>query len=189
MNVNDRRSVGAQLNHWLALNVVVAYEDFASGNHALNIVNRLFPGWGQSALCSTQNVWKFDLLEIAKLREVAAVEAARADMVVISAHDPKALPTAVKRWMELWTKKRENNPGALVVLIDGVKKRGSRDYWAESYLQMCAIRAGMDIFIQRRNEESVFAGSKANTGLKNGMLSSPALGKIITGVPWQAGNN
>lgn len=187
MNLNRGHSDRPHLNNRLAFNVVVAYEDFSTGNNALSIVNRLFPGWGQSPSFSTQNVWKFDLLEIAKFRDMAATEAAEADMVVISTHDPKSLPTAVKRWMELWTDKRRENSGALVVLIDGVKEPGVWDLWAESYLQMCAARAGMDIFIQRKNERG---GQQENNSSPNlNKLLTPTLGKIITGVPWQAADN
>jgi hypothetical protein len=189
MNLNDRLPGGEQLNHRLTFNVVIAYEDFITGNHALNIVNRLFPGWGQSPSFSTQNVWRFDLLEITKFRETAAAEAANADMVLISAHDPKSLPTAVKRWLEVWIKNRAQNPGAFVVLVDDTRRQGMRELWAESYLQMCAIRAGMDFFIQRADGHRGRKRGDRGGELETDLPSAAALAKIISSVDWRAEHN
>jgi hypothetical protein len=172
------------LNPQLSFNVVIAYEDFSTGTHALNVCNRIFPGCSKPPSFSTHNVWRFDLLEIAKFRDLAATKAANADMIIISARAPGELPTAVKRWIELWAKKRKNEPGALVVLLAGAKKRGTADLRAEAYLQDCAARAGMDIFIQR---EKARHGLPAEDGadFEDSLLPPALLEKMITGVPWR----
>jgi hypothetical protein len=189
MNLNFRPSNLAQSNPRLSVNVIVAYEDFSTGNHALNIFERLFPGLGQPPLFSTHNVWKFDLLEIAKFREIAAREAAAADIILISAHGPGELPTTVKRWMELWITQRHSDPGALVVLLDGIKKPGLEDLRAEAYLRDCAIRAGMDFFIQREKQRQKRSKDDPRLNLEKELMPAAALEKIITGVPWRAEYN
>lgn len=132
-----------------AFSVLVAYEDFATGTHALNIFDRLFPGSSELSRFSTQNVWKFDLLEIAKFREMAASEAAYADMIIISMHGRAGLPRAVKRWMDTWVLKRKYDTGALVVLLDSTKReRGVAGIEMETYLSKCAFRAEMDLFLE-----------------------------------------
>jgi hypothetical protein len=132
-----------------AFSVLVAYEDFATGNHALRMFERLFPEGGGLSRFTTRNVWKFDLLEIAKFREMAAEEAAGADMVILSLHGKDGLPRAVKRWMDMWVLKRVHDTGALVVLLDSTKReRGIPGIQMETYLQTCAFRAGMDFFLE-----------------------------------------
>ena len=129
--------------------VLVAYEDFATGNHALRMFERIFPASSGLSRFTTQNVWKFDLLEIAKFQEMAAEEAASADMIILSLHGKSGLPRAVKRWMDTWVLKRKYDTGALVVLMDSTKReRGIAGIQMETYLQTCAFRAEMDFFLE-----------------------------------------
>jgi len=157
--------------------VLVAYEDFATGNHALTMFQRLFPEGGGLSRFTTQNVWKFDLLEIAKSQEMAAEEAAGADMIILSLHGKSGLPRAVKRWMDTWVLKRKYDTGALVVLMDSTKReRGIAGIQMETYLQTCAFRAEMDLFLEGVTDES-FAGGKITADEEN--LPAPSFRKIL----------
>jgi hypothetical protein len=133
----------------IELNVVLAYEDFSTGMHALRTFDHLFLGRHQAPQLNMQNVWKFDLLGIKKLREIAVSEAVHADMVIISAHGSGDLPADVKRWIEGWVGERQPGPGAFVILLDDTDRDASGQLAVEAYLEDCAAQAGMDYFIQK----------------------------------------
>ena len=65
-----------------ALEVVLACEDFAAGMHALCAFDRHFPANDSKQSPGAQSVWKFELLGITSLREVATAEAAALQMVI-----------------------------------------------------------------------------------------------------------
>jgi hypothetical protein len=133
----------------VSLNVVLAYEDFPTGLHALHTFDLLFLKDNERLQFDTRNVWKFDLLGISRLRQIAAAEAAGADLVIVSAHGPDELPPTVKRWMEDWVGARPACPGALVVMLDGAGSDLPARFAMESFFESCARRAGMDYFIQK----------------------------------------
>jgi hypothetical protein len=130
-----------------ALDVVLACEDFAAGMHALGTFDKLFPVGDSGRLPDAQSawksVWKFELLEITCLRDDAAAESAGAQMVIISAHAPGELPSAVKRWFETWIKNRTIDGGALVLLLDDAGADVHRQFPVEAYLEKHAAGAGM----------------------------------------------
>ncbi len=133
----------------IELNVMLAYQDFSTGMHALRTFEHLFVNGRHAPQLKTQNVWKFDLLGIRKLREIAVAEAAVADMVIISVHGPGELPNGVKEWIEGWVMERQPGPGALVMLMDDSDAEAPEQLAVEAYLQACAAHAGMDCFINR----------------------------------------
>src|SRR5258706_2790481 len=82
------------------LNVVIAYEDFETGKQGKKTCDVLAENLGDGCKLSSQ-MWKFDVLGIPKLREMAAKDAAQADIVMISCHGHYDLPIEVKAWIEL----------------------------------------------------------------------------------------
>lgn len=189
MNLKQRLWDEINVNSRSFFNLLVTYEDFSTGNLALSVFDRIFPGFNPVFAFSTRNVWKFDLLEIAPFREMAALEAAHADMIIISAHATAELPAAVKRWMEAWIKKRNSEPGALVILLEGHRQRGMLDDRMEAYLQTCALRGGMDLFVQRLGSHHRPRASYDGTDLEKEALPPAMLKKIITDVQWRTKNN
>src|SRR5947209_17488715 len=97
-------------------NVVIAYEDFESGKQAKATYDFLVENLGTNCRFSSQ-MWKFDVLGIPKLREMAAKDAAGADIVIVSCHGSNDLPVEVKAWIELWMADQSNTI-ALVALFD-----------------------------------------------------------------------
>src|ERR1041384_5188943 len=89
------------------LNVVIAYEDFETGKRAKKTCDFLAQNLGDDCRLSHQ-MWKFDVLGIPKLREMAAKDAAQADMVIISCHGSNELPIELKAWIELWLAEKSN---------------------------------------------------------------------------------
>ena len=54
-----------------ALNVVIAYEDLETGKRAMKTYDYLVEHLGDQCLFANQ-MWKFDVLAVAKLKEIAA---------------------------------------------------------------------------------------------------------------------
>jgi len=86
------------------LNVVIAYEDLETGKRAKRIHDFLVENLGHDCQFTNQ-MWKFELLGIPKLREMAAQDAMMADIVIISCHGAE-LPSDFKAWVELWAADR-----------------------------------------------------------------------------------
>src|SRR5262245_57788797 len=76
-------------------NVVIAYEDFETGKNAKKTYDFLVEHLGHECEFSNQ-MWKFDVLALPKLKEMAARDAADADIIIISAHGTSELPPEVK---------------------------------------------------------------------------------------------
>jgi len=124
------------------LNVMIAYEDFETGKHAKKTYDFLAANLPPDCRLSNQ-MWKFDVLSIPKLREMAGCDAARADIVLVSSHGGQ-LPAVVKEWVEMWV--HEEPVGlALVALFDCDPEASEV---ARQYLSEVARRAGMEFFAQ-----------------------------------------
>src|ERR1041385_735669 len=84
-----------------SFSVVIAYEDFDTGKHAKKIYDYLAEHL-KHEIQFTHQMWKFDVLAVSKLREMAAKDAVRADIIIVSAHGGADLPSEVKAWTEQW---------------------------------------------------------------------------------------
>lgn len=125
-----------------ALNVVIAYEDLETGKRAMKTYEYMVEQLGAQCLFSNQ-MWKFDVLAVPKLREIAAKDAAAAELILISAHEGKQLPREVKAWIDLWLS-YNTQASALV----GLFGRESVETPVRSYLAGVARRAGIEFFAQ-----------------------------------------
>src|SRR4051812_21678448 len=125
-----------------ALNVVIAYEDLETGKRAMKTYEYMVQQLGDQCLFANQ-MWKFDVLAVPKLKEIAAKDAAAAEIIIVSAHEGRELPAEVKAWIEMWLAyKRET--GALVALFDG----DAAENPARTYLAEVARRAKIEFFCQ-----------------------------------------
>jgi len=125
-----------------ALNVVIAYEDLETGKRAMKTYDYLVEHLGDQCLFANQ-MWKFDVLSVSKLREIAAKDAAAADIIMIAAHEGNQLPREVKAWIEQWLSYK-THASALVGLF-GVE---SVDNPVRDYLAGIAKRAKIEFFCQ-----------------------------------------
>jgi hypothetical protein len=132
-----------------SLNVAVAYEDYSAGVHAMRTFQGLFDANERPFQFDMRNAWKFDFLRITELREAAITETVRADLIIVSTHTARDLPATVKWWIETALKRREGDPGALVLLYDENRYDGSMQPPAEAYLTHCAQKGGLDFFVKR----------------------------------------
>jgi hypothetical protein len=129
-------------------NVVIAYEDFETGKHAKKTYDFLTEHLAKECNFASQ-MWKFDVLGIPKLREMAARDASSADIIVISCHGTTDLPADVKAWIELWLAE-DTHPIALVALFDDPPITAATEALRE-YLSQVAVRGNMEFFAQPDN--------------------------------------
>ncbi len=134
------------------LNVVIAYEDLETGKRAKKIYDFLVENLGHDCQFTNQ-MWKFELLGIPKLREMAAQDAMMADIVIISCHGAE-LPSDFKAWVELWAAE-PNHPIALVALFD--YDNHPRVAEARSYLADVARRGFFSLQRNSSIEEQTFS--------------------------------
>jgi hypothetical protein len=153
-------------------NVVIAYEDFESGKHAKRTYDYLAEHLGQDCQFSNQ-MWKFDVLTIPKLRQLACADAAAADIVVVSCQGDE-LPDHVKLWVESWLAKA-GKPWALVALFDRFRDEPQKTQAVRSYLAAAAQRGGMEYFAQPdRRSVGERRGERLDISLNQKALSTLA---------------
>ena len=129
-----------------SFNVVIAYEDFETGKQAKRTFDVLVEQLKNDCRFANQ-MWKFDVLSIPKLREMAAKDAATADIVIISCRARSELPPEVKAWIELWLAEK-NHAIALVALLDNSPGLTLESANLRRYLSAVAVRGGMEFFAQ-----------------------------------------
>lgn len=126
-------------------NVLIAYEDFETGKHAKETYDFLAQNLGGECQLTSQ-MWKFDVLSIPKLREIAVRDAALADIILISSHgDP--LPGHVLKWAESWSMEG-TQALALVALFDRPEGQTGSVKSVREYLADLAKRGQMEFFAQ-----------------------------------------
>jgi hypothetical protein len=129
-----------------SFNVVIAYEDFDTGKSARRTYDYLSHHLGPD--CQFNNeMWKFDVLGIPRLREVAAKDVRTADIIIISCHGAAPLPQELKSWIELWLSE-EPTSIALVALLDSSAEISPRAKEILDYLADVAKRGNMEFFAQ-----------------------------------------
>jgi hypothetical protein len=99
------------------LKALVTYEDAVVGNRVLAMLNSVARGVETSGrlLCS---LWRFHFLGDHSLLEMAAAEAAGADIIIIALPGEAQLPFEVSEWISLWLPFRHERPKALVAFAD-----------------------------------------------------------------------
>jgi hypothetical protein len=143
-----------------SFDVVIAYEDFETGKHARKTYEFLVENLGHDCRFTNQ-MWKFDVLRIPKLREMAAKDAADADIIIVSSHGDDDLPAEVKQWIDMWVGER-GNALALVALFDRAEDRREKARSVRAYLAQVARQGRMEFFAQpddwpgRRGESDPF---------------------------------
>lgn len=152
-------------------NVVIAYEDFETGKHAKHTYDFLVEHLGRESQFTNQ-MWKFDILRIPKLREIATKDALDADIIIVSSRGDDDLPAPVKSWIESWL----TEPGhalALVALFSGPREEAPARRCIRAYLAAAARRGKMEFFAQpddwpgRENQrESFILQRNADLGQK-----------------------
>lgn len=128
-----------------AFNVLIAYQDFETGKHAKKTYDFLHKNLGRECNLTNQ-MWKFDVLGIPKLREIAVKDAAHADIIIISSHGD-ALPAPVIKWIESWLM-QGTSALALVALFEKGENSNGTSPEVRTYFADVARRGAMEFFAQ-----------------------------------------
>jgi hypothetical protein len=128
------------------LNVLLVYEDLGTGLRARWAFEQTARQLEGEAGFNV-NLWKFDLLREPVLFQRAVNDAAKADIVFLSAHGHGVLPVAVDLWLKRWLERRGGEPCALVVLLDDVAGDNATADQALQALQATALAGGVQVFL------------------------------------------
>jgi hypothetical protein len=143
-------------------NVVIAYEDFDTGRNARRTYDFLAEQLGRDCEFATQ-MWKFDVLGIPRLREMAAKDAGSADIIIVAFHGGKSLADEVKAWLQSWAGS-DHHPLALVALYDNSPGDANESARNRDYLATLAARTGMEFFSQAETASKTSGGSEVLPG-------------------------
>lgn len=127
------------------LNVLIAYQDLETGKHAKKTYDYLQANLGRECALTNQ-MWKFDVLSLPKLREIAIKDATLADIIIISSHGDE-LPESVTKWIESWLM-QGTEALALVALFEKSEESVGSPLATRAYLAEVARRGGMEFFAQ-----------------------------------------
>ena len=159
-------------------NVVIAYEDFETGKQAKETYDFLVNNLRHECRFENQ-MWKFDVLGIPKLREMAAKDALNADIIIFSCHGAHDLSADVEAWINAWVH-GQSNAIALVALF-GADCQDCDNNSIRNYLAGVARCAQMEFFAQpndlavKRFEQSI----ASDRGVKRDEKALSALAGII----------
>jgi hypothetical protein len=128
--------------------VSAAHEDFATGARVEDFCETLARSLGCKCQI-TKELWPLMELRTPKLRAIAASEASRADLVIVSVHHGEALPAEIQSWVDLWGKQRNSRAGVLLALFDAVYQGSSSSI--QACLQETARKGKMEFLV--RTEE------------------------------------
>lgn len=137
---------GRELEETPAFNVVIAYEDLDTGRQAKRTYDFLVENLGRDCEFISQ-MWKFEVLAVAKLREMARLDAVKADIIIVSCHGSNALPDHVKEWIETWAVE-QSEAMALVALFESGSEEQDQFRATRDYLMGIANRGKMGFFVQ-----------------------------------------
>jgi hypothetical protein len=128
-----------------ALEVLLLYEDLSTALRARHSLDRL-PGQlgGETGL--NTRMWRLDLLRQPLLAEQAAIEAAAADVIILSLHGRTALRAEARNWLTRWLDRKEDRPYALAALLDAETATPHGRNPVVAYLKRVATTAGADLF-------------------------------------------
>ena len=127
------------------LEVLLLYEDLSTALRAKHSLDQL-PGQlgGETGL--NTRLWRLDLLGQPLLAEQAAIEAAAADVIILSLHRSSDLRAELRNWLSRWLEHKEARPYALAALLDAEAAQPGRRNAVVAYLQRVAATAGADLF-------------------------------------------
>jgi hypothetical protein len=126
-------------------NVVIAYEDFETGKQAKETYDFLANNLRDECRFENQ-MWKFDVLGIPKLRDMAAKDALVADIIIISCHGTHDLSIDVKAWMNAWVQSQSSAIALVALFGNACDDRENKAIL--DYLAGIARCAGMEFFAQ-----------------------------------------
>jgi hypothetical protein len=131
------------------LALLATFEDSSTGTRVKEFCRDLSRQLGQDCRI-IEHVWLFNMFRLRELREIAAEEAAAADLIVISMHDAERLPDDVQAWVDLWLRHKGERKPVLMALLEPAKEGARRTL--QTCLQEAAREGGIDLLVQSWSE-------------------------------------
>jgi hypothetical protein len=128
-----------------SFSALILYENFETGKQAKKTYDVLVENLGRDCRCSSQ-MWKFDVLSLPKLSDIALRDACMADILMISCRGDE-LPATVQNWLNGWAG-APGNALALVALFDCPPEQTHRAHSVRTYLARLAGQAQVEFFAQ-----------------------------------------
>ncbi len=125
--------------------MLLLYEDLGTALRAKHSLD-LLPGQLGAAAGLDTRLWRLDLLGEPLLAEQAAIEAAEADVIVLSLHGRTALRAEVCHWLSRWLDRKEDRAYALAAFLDPEPSQPGSDNPVVAYLKRVAEAANADLF-------------------------------------------
>ncbi len=144
MQAIAKPSRGKSVDSQPKFNVVVAYEDVASSKRALQTCDLIAKTLGDEVYIS-KSMWKFDVLRMPGMTDLAATDTVHADMIILAAHN-EDFPSSVRTLLEQTPASKRNYPRALVALLDNSSTTNVGS--GVQYLKDMAVQRHMDFFCQ-----------------------------------------
>jgi len=142
----------------MAVEVLLLYEDVSTALRAKHSLDLLPIPFITEAGLSTK-VWRLDLLGEPLLKEQAALEAAAADLIVLSVHGRDELRAEAREWLNRWLDHKADRPYALALLLDPETAAAGPDNPVVEYVKAIASAAGADLFCSFCQVPTVASGS------------------------------
>jgi len=147
-SLNPSRSVDSTFD---SFNIVLLYQDQESALRGLQTCEKISAGLGKTFEIN-KVMWKFDLLNLPKMRELARDDAAGADMFIFAMREDTELPQAVCTWIEDGLTEASEKPRALVALLS--REIGALASSGLDYLRRFAEARKLDFFTNLERDEA-----------------------------------
>jgi len=153
-----------------AFNVFVVHEDTLTGVRAAAVLGRLADFLDNEPVMQNE-IWKFDSLSHPSLYEQALSQAAKAEMIIVSAAGTRSLPPHIAELIADALGRKNGRSAAVVALLDLGRSSAEPSPLCGELRQM-AEKAGVDFFCN--TGESYWAAETAPGGpslMANGILN------------------
>jgi hypothetical protein len=141
------KTILAGCNSWKQskqLTAVAAYEDSLTDARVTEFCQGLSRQLGEACELVKQ-MWLLNELRMPQLRSIAAGEASRADLIIISVHHAQQLPEEVTHWIQQWQPQKRRHPVVLLALFDPVYQGDSASM--RTYLAQVAKKSAMQFLV------------------------------------------
>lgn len=120
--------------------------DSATGERAGEVLNLLQKNLKREEGRLLYQLWNIETLAFIQLQELASVEAAKADMVIVGISERCQIFDKVVAWTNRWVNLRKGRPGALVAVLEADLKKPDILKGMLSQLKEAAGLGQMDFF-------------------------------------------
>jgi len=129
--------------------VMVAFDDDVTARRADDVLGLLEQNLKEEEGRLFHQWWNIDVLAFTSMGELAALEAAMADMIIIAIHDGQELPKTVAIWMKRFLDRRKDRPGALMAMLDSDPNKLDITQGVLPQLKQAAALGRMSFFATR----------------------------------------